>query len=162
MDAPQPIILRKRKFVRRMVIDRAGGQVKFDRFRLPSTALFITGIQVSARHMQLNPTAITTLHYRYGTLAATSADAQAVLTLTDAVYADTHPNWQVTAGPGEYIYYAYPASLSDPYFVYQTFQGGFLDQGTVLLPTANGPVTYRLWRSTNANLGVGVSITSYH
>ena len=156
------IVLRKRKMIRQLLITRAGGEIKFARFSLPSSALFLSGVRVSARHIEVDEILIATLTYYFGKVADNSIDAQQVAALTPALYVDTNPVWTVSAGPGEYLYYAHPISLSDPVFSYQGFQGGFLDHGTVNLTTATGLQTYRVWRSTNPNLGANVTVTASH
>lgn len=163
MESTAPVIvLRKKKVVRSLLITRAGGEVKFDRFSLPESALLISGVKASARHIEIEPVALGNLLYYYGDVADANIDAIQVAALTSAIYADTQPEFTVSAASGEFIYYAHPISLSDPVFQYMGFQGGFLDHGTVNLSTPTGIMTYRVWRSTNANLGLNVTVKAIH
>jgi len=60
------------------------------------------------------------------------------------------------AGPGEYIYYAYPSSYGDASFTVGGFVGGFskLHGGaTAHTNSAGFTETYFIYRSDNANLG---------
>lgn len=63
--------------------------------------------------------------------------------------------FSVTPGSGEYIWYAYPASYGAPTFTVGGFEGGFTEVSTTLSITNAHGVTqnYRLYRSTNPNLG---------
>lgn len=61
----------------------------------------------------------------------------------------------VTAGAGEYIWYAYPASYGDATFTVGGFEGGFtLISSTLSITNAFGVTqNYRLYRSVNPSLG---------
>lgn len=60
----------------------------------------------------------------------------------------------VTAGPGEHIYYAYPARLGEATFYVGGFEGGFDLVATIDFTNSNGYTEpYRIYKSQNANLG---------
>lgn len=68
----------------------------------------------------------------------------------------------VTAGTGEYVYYACPASYGTPTFKVGGFEGGFeLTDGSYSYTNPSGfTEPYQIWRSTNANLGtITVEVT---
>ncbi len=68
----------------------------------------------------------------------------------------------VTAGVGEYIWYAYPASYGAATFTIAGFEGGFdLITSTLSITNANGVTqNYRLYRSTNPSLGLTTIVVS--
>lgn len=157
------MLLRKKKFIRHVLVERTG-DTRTDRIKLPAAAMLITGIKAYCRMISLTmPGAdLTSLHYYFGNLTLSSVLPDDVLGLSLGTYVDLQPTFPVNSGPGGYIYYAHPASLSDPIFIYNGFQGGFLDRGTVNLALANGLVAHRVWRSTNPNLGNNVVIKAIH
>jgi hypothetical protein len=60
----------------------------------------------------------------------------------------------VTAGAGQYIYYALPTSYGTPNFNVGGFDGGFTKVGTIPFTNASGYTeNYDIYRSENANLG---------
>lgn len=60
----------------------------------------------------------------------------------------------VTAGTGQHIYYAFPASWGTPSFYVGGFEGGFALLKTFDHVNASGAtVSYQIWKSTNAGLG---------
>ncbi len=60
----------------------------------------------------------------------------------------------VDAGAGEYIIYAIPARLGDVVFYVSGFEGGFEPPVNQIITNASGyQETYKVYRSTNANLG---------
>lgn len=60
----------------------------------------------------------------------------------------------LTAGEGQHIYYAFPASWGTPTFKVGGFEGGFNLLTTFDHTNASGAtVSYAVWKSTNANLG---------
>lgn len=68
----------------------------------------------------------------------------------------------VTAGTGEYIYYACPVSYGVPTFKVGGFEGGFeLIDGSFSYTNPSGYTeAYQIWRSVNANLGtITVEVT---
>lgn len=157
------LLLRKKKFIRHVLVDRTGDQ-KTDRIKLPASAMLITGVKAYCRLISLSVAApdLTSLHYYFGNIAQPTVLPADIVGLTLGTYADLQPIFQVSSGAGGYIYYAHPATLSDPIFMYNGFQGGFLDRGTVNLALANGLVPHRVWRSTNPNLGNNVVIQAIH
>jgi hypothetical protein len=65
------------------------------------------------------------------------------------------PQFTVTAGVGEYIWFCYPKRLGTVTFWVGGFEGGFEAAETVSLTNMNGwTEDYYCWRSTQANLGV--------
>lgn len=62
--------------------------------------------------------------------------------------------FSVSAGDGEYIYYAIPSSFGTPTFNVGGFDGGFVKAGTVSHQNASGYTQdYDVWKSVNAALG---------
>ena len=77
-----------------------------------------------------------------------------VTELTGILSNDPERTITVDAGAGEYIIYAIPARLGDVVFYVGGFEGGFEDPVEQLLTNASGyQETYKVYRSTNANLG---------
>ncbi len=68
----------------------------------------------------------------------------------------------VSPGAGQYIYYAYPASYGAATFTVGGFEGGFdLVNATLSITNSNGVTQdYRLYKSTNANLGSTTVVVS--
>lgn len=63
-------------------------------------------------------------------------------------------SFTVTAGDGQHIYYAIPASFGTPRFFVGGFEGGFSLLKTFDHVNASGAtVSYAVWKSTNAGLG---------
>lgn len=63
-------------------------------------------------------------------------------------------SFTVTAGDGQHIYYAFPASWGTPRFFVGGFEGGFSLLKTFDHVNASGAtVSYVVWKSTNAGLG---------
>jgi hypothetical protein len=64
-------------------------------------------------------------------------------------------SFTLAPGSGEHIYYAYPASYGAATFTVGGFEGGFdLVSATISVTNTNGVTQdYRLYKSTNANLG---------
>lgn len=64
------------------------------------------------------------------------------------------PTRMTALGAGVYIYWMQPSSWSTPTFKIGGFEGGMDDLGTVQFTNASGYTReYRVWRSTNTNLG---------
>ena len=83
-----------------------------------------------------------------------AADLTTVTALTSLLSNDPERTITVTAGAGEYIIYAIPARLGDVTFFVSGFEGGFEDPVEQALTNASGyQETYKVYRSTNANLG---------
>ena len=157
------LLLRKKRLIRRLQITTPG-EIKFDRLSLPASALMICSVSAAARHVDVELPNMAALFYRIGAVARPTLSAADLLALPAVGYTDTRPVWTLDAPAesGKYLYYAHPAALNDPVFQYGLFQGGFLDRGVLTIATAQGQQVYRVWRSTNANLGLGVTIQSIH
>lgn len=70
-------------------------------------------------------------------------------------------SFSVTAGSGEYIYYAYPTSYGTATFTVGGFAGGFSLLGTYSHTNANSFVeNYYIYRSDNPNLGTTTVVVS--
>lgn len=83
-----------------------------------------------------------------------AADLTTVTALTSLLSNDPERTITVNAGAGEYIIYAIPARLGDVTFFVSGFEGGFEDPEEQILTNASGyQETYKIYRSTNANLG---------
>lgn len=64
------------------------------------------------------------------------------------------PTRMTATGANTYIYWMQPSSWSTPIFKIGGFEGGMDDLGTVQFTNASGYTReYRVWRSTNTNLG---------
>lgn len=84
----------------------------------------------------------------------TAADLTTVTSLTGILSNDPERTITVDAGAGEYIIYAIPARLGDVTFFVSGFEGGFEDAVEQTLTNSSGyQETYKVYRSTNANLG---------
>lgn len=83
-----------------------------------------------------------------------AADFSTVTSLTKVLSDNKKRTITVNAGQGEYIIYAYPARLGDVTFYVDSWEGGFEPPVEQSLTNASGYTeTYKLYRSTNANLG---------
>lgn len=83
-----------------------------------------------------------------------ASDLSNVTELSSLLSNDPERTFTATAGAGEYIIYAIPARLGDVVFYVGGFEGGFEDPVEQLLTNASGyQETYKVYRSTNANLG---------
>lgn len=83
-----------------------------------------------------------------------AADLTTVTSLSSVLSNDPERTITVDAGAGEYIIYAIPARLGDVTFFVSGFEGGFEEPEEQLLANASGyRETYKVYRSTNANLG---------
>lgn len=77
-----------------------------------------------------------------------------VTELTGILSNDPERTITVDAGAGEYIIYAIPARLGSVVFYVGGFEGGFEDPVEQTLTNRSGYAeTYKIYRSTNANLG---------
>lgn len=84
----------------------------------------------------------------------TAADLTTVTSLSSVLSNNSERTITVDAGTGEYIIYAIPARLGDVAFFVSGFEGGFEDPVEQTLTNASGyQETYKVYRSTNANLG---------
>lgn len=60
----------------------------------------------------------------------------------------------VTAGSGQYIWFAFPVALGEPTFRVGGFEGGFIDMGVISYTNMYGYTEkYKVWKSENTNLG---------
>lgn len=68
----------------------------------------------------------------------------------------------VTAGPSQYIYYAFPTAYGEPVFAVGGFEGGFeLAAASVSVTNAFGVTqTYQVWKSVQPNLGTTTVVVS--
>ena len=84
---------------------------------------------------------------------STEADIESLS--TQQLDSNRQTTFNITAGAGQHIYYAFPSSYGTPTFFVGGFEGGFvLQAGAVSVTNAFGVTqTYDLWKSTNANLG---------
>lgn len=83
-----------------------------------------------------------------------AADLTTVTGLTSVLSNDPERTITVDAGAGEYIIYAIPARLGNVTFFVSGFEGGFEDPEEQTLTNQSGyQETYKIYRSTNVNLG---------
>jgi hypothetical protein len=83
-----------------------------------------------------------------------AADLTTVTGLTSVLSNAPERTITVNAGAEQYIIYAIPARLGDVAFYVGGFEGGFEDPVEQILSNSSGYVeTYKIYRSTNANLG---------
>lgn len=139
------------------------GAIKADQLRIPDDAAWIAKIKATAMRTNLLPTDVPfqVPKYFHGSGTANETSPAFVLGLVFGEYVNNQPEFQVTAGPSDYVYYAYPASMVLPTPVFNTFVGGFLPPVSVQLTIGGESIAYRLIRSTNANLST-VSIRMIH
>jgi hypothetical protein len=83
-----------------------------------------------------------------------AADLTTVTNLTSVLSNDAERTITVDAGTDEYIIYAIPARLGEVTFFVSGFEGGFEDGVEQILTNNSGyQETYKVYRSTNTNLG---------
>lgn len=83
-----------------------------------------------------------------------AADLSSVNTLDSVLSDDIERRITVTAGSGQYIIYAFPARLGNAVFYVDSFEGGFDAPVEQTITNSNGySETYKVYKSTNANLG---------
>lgn len=83
-----------------------------------------------------------------------AADLSAVTGLSKVLSNNRSRTITVNAGAGEYIIYAIPARLGNVAFYVSGFEGGFEEPVEQFLTNSSGyQETYKVYRSTNANLG---------
>ena len=83
-----------------------------------------------------------------------AADLTAVTSLSSILSNDPEKTITVNAGTDEYIIYAIPSRLGDVVFYVSGFEGGFEDPVEQTLTNQSGyQETYKVYRSTNKNLG---------
>ena len=83
-----------------------------------------------------------------------AADLSSVNTLNSVVSDEIARRFTVTAGEGKYIIYAIPARLGSAVFYVDNWEGGFDAPVEQTITNASGySETYKVYKSTNANLG---------
>lgn len=83
-----------------------------------------------------------------------AANLSSVTSLTSVLSNDPERTITVTAGSGQYIIYAIPARLGNVVFYVGGFEGGFENPVEQTLTNSSGySETYKVYRSTNSNLG---------
>jgi hypothetical protein len=90
----------------------------------------------------------------YGKSSSVTYDSALISSLTKVLSDSKARTITVTAGTGEYIYYALPTRLGTPTFSVGGFTGGFDLVATVSYTnSSNYTENYYVYKSTNANLG---------
>lgn len=90
----------------------------------------------------------------WGVGSGVDTEAEIEALANSALASSRARSFTVAPGVGEYIYYAFPDSYGAATFTVGGFAGGFTDMGTVSITNAYAVTqTYRLYRSTNPNLG---------
>lgn len=93
-------------------------------------------------------------YWGVGDVDASGVNDAFVQGLTKELASNNTKTFTVTAGVGKYIYYAHPASFGTPVFNVGGFEGGFDLIKTFDYTNASGfKESYKVWKSTNANLG---------
>lgn len=83
-----------------------------------------------------------------------AVNLSSVNTLNSVVSDEIARRFTVTAGEGEYIIYAIPARLGSAVFYVDQFEGGFDAPVEQTITNSSGySETYKVYKSTNANLG---------
>lgn len=133
----------------------------------------INGVDVTGTSKQVSSISATTT-FTLAVSDATSSDTQSItVNAANQIYYGVAANLSditnltkvlsdnpartitVNAGVGQYIIYAIPARLGDVEFWVENFEGGFEEPVTQNLTNASGYTeAYKVYRSTNANLGV--------
>ncbi len=101
------------------------------------------------------------LYFYNGVYTGVGNDGSNISDLSKTLQGNRNKNFTVTAGDGEYIYYACPTRYGTPVFKVGGFEGGFELVSSGDFTNASGYTEpYQLWRSTNANLGtITVNVT---
>ena len=91
----------------------------------------------------------------WGTSEIKTYDDSFVLGLENSTLTSTtQRNINVNASSTEYIYYVLPSSFSQPTFIVNGFEGGFIKEKTISFTNASGYTSnYDIWRSNQKNLG---------
>ena len=83
-----------------------------------------------------------------------AADFSTITSLTKVLSDNKKRTITVDAGQGQYIIYAYPSRLGNVTFYVDSWEGGFEPAVEQSVTNASGYTeTYKIYRSTNANLG---------
>ena len=95
----------------------------------------------------------------YGKSSSVTYNSALITSLTKVLSDTRGRTVSVTAGEGEYIYYALPTRLGTPTFTIGGFSGGVAKVATITFTNPSGYAeSYDIYRSDNANLGT-LSIT---
>ena len=117
-----------------------------------------------ARDKKVTATTGVSFAYRayWGTSTAATLDTAGVLGLASSALTTSRArSITVTAGAGQYIYYAIPASFGTPKFVVGGFEGGFSKVATIDHTNASGATaSYDIWRSDAVGLGDTTAVIS--
>lgn len=90
----------------------------------------------------------------YGAAAETEITSDFIKKLTRSLQAIKAKTATITAGAGQYIWYAVPSRYGTPAFNVGGFDGGFSKARTINFTNASGYTeSYDVWRSDNAGLG---------
>ena len=91
----------------------------------------------------------------WGTSEIKTYDNSFVLGLENSTLTSTtQRSINVNASSTEYIYYVLPSSFSQPTFIVNGFEGGFIKEETISFTNASGYTSnYDIWRSNQKNLG---------
>ena len=91
----------------------------------------------------------------WGTSELQTYDSNFILGLENSVLTETTQRTiNVNAGQSEYIYYVLPSSYTEPKFVFNGFEGGFIKEETITFTNSYGySSSYDIWRSNHKNLG---------
>lgn len=93
-------------------------------------------------------------YWGVGTVDASGVNDKFIQGLTKELASNNSKTFNVTAGTGQYIYYAHPASFGTPTFTVGGFEGGFNLIKTFDYTNSSGfKESYKVWRSGNASLG---------
>ncbi|MBQ8429082.1 MAG: hypothetical protein IJX30_03185 [Clostridia bacterium] len=104
-------------------------------------------------------TATKTLSFYNGVYTGVADAGAGIAGLSKTLQGGRNKTFTVTAGAGEYIYYACPVRYGTPVFKVGGFEGGFSLVSSGDFTNASGYTEgYQLWRSVNANLGA-VTVT---
>lgn len=94
------------------------------------------------------------LYFYNGVYTGVGAENIEISSLTKTLQSNKNKTFTVTAGKGEYIYYACPTRYGTPIFKVGGFEGGFeLIYSGDFTNSSGYTESYQLWRSVNVNLG---------
>ena len=92
--------------------------------------------------------------FQNGVYTGAGGASTAISSLNKTLQASRAKTFTVTAGAGEYVWYACPVRYGSPVFKVGGFEGGFeLVRSEDYTNPSGYTEGYQLWRSTNANLG---------
>ena len=118
-----------------------------------STKQVLTGLTITA-NKTYTISFLNGCYYGGGTVDVDGADKALVAGLTKVLSGSRARTIDVTAGEGEFIYYAIPHRLGTPSFTVGGFEGGFSLLKTFDYENPAGYTeSYDVYKSTNANLG---------